>query len=224
MTIWAAQDRAQYSAPASSGLSPWCAPVMSAVYGIEASRLARNGRDWHRLIDLCALASTLVVDPDGAYDPRIVKDRLLLGLKGTMSEYESEPDATTRHRRPKFKGEALNSSSCYRRLLHLAFFFYRSHLQSLLLRLPSGHTNEQGGRHLLVRHEHSSVSRNVPGGHADGTIAHGTRNFCLESRASASPMPMPIPKRTKNAKNTRYAHLTWAGIKVRPVSKHGNLP
>ncbi|MDW9776584.1 serine recombinase, partial [Sinorhizobium meliloti] len=59
-----------------------------AVYCIEASRLARNGRDWHHLIDLCALAGTLVIDPDGAYDPRLVNDRLLLGLKGTMSEYE----------------------------------------------------------------------------------------------------------------------------------------
>jgi len=53
-----------------------------------ASRLARNGRDWHHLIDLCALAGALVIDPDGAYDPRLVNDRLLLGLKGTMSEYE----------------------------------------------------------------------------------------------------------------------------------------
>jgi len=65
-----------------------CSGDIGAVYCIEASRLARNGRDWHHLIDLCALAGTLVVDPDGAYDPRIVNDRLLLGLKGTMSEYE----------------------------------------------------------------------------------------------------------------------------------------
>lgn len=50
--------------------------------------MARNGRDWHHLIDLCALAESLVVDPDGVYDPRLVNDRLLLGLKGTMSEYE----------------------------------------------------------------------------------------------------------------------------------------
>lgn len=65
-----------------------CSGNVGAVYCIEASRLARNGRDWHHLIDLCALAGALVVDPDGAYDPRLVNDRLLLGLKGTMSEYE----------------------------------------------------------------------------------------------------------------------------------------
>ena len=65
-----------------------CGGAVGAVFCIEASRLARNGRDWHHLIDLCALVGTLVIDPDGVYDPRLVNDRLLLGLKGTMSEYE----------------------------------------------------------------------------------------------------------------------------------------
>lgn len=65
-----------------------CGGSVGAVFCIEASRLARNGRDWHHLIDLCALVGTLVVDPDGTYDPRLVNDRLLLGLKGSMSEYE----------------------------------------------------------------------------------------------------------------------------------------
>lgn len=65
-----------------------CAGAVGAVYCIEASRLARNGRDWHHLIDLCALTGALVVDPEGVYDPRLMNDRLLLGLKGTMSEYE----------------------------------------------------------------------------------------------------------------------------------------
>lgn len=65
-----------------------CGGTIGAVFCLEASRLARNGRDWHHLIDLCALVGTVVVDPDGVYDPRLVNDRLLLGLKGTMSEYE----------------------------------------------------------------------------------------------------------------------------------------
>ncbi|MGE3919320.1 MAG: recombinase family protein [Hyphomicrobiaceae bacterium] len=65
-----------------------CAGSVGAVYCIEASRLARNGRDWHHLIDLVALVGALVIDGDGVYDPRFVNDRLLLGLKGTMSEYE----------------------------------------------------------------------------------------------------------------------------------------
>src|SRR4051794_290288 len=65
-----------------------CSGSVGAIFCIEASRLARNGRDWHHLIDLCALVGTVVVDPDGVYDPRVMNDRLLLGLKGTMSEYE----------------------------------------------------------------------------------------------------------------------------------------
>jgi DNA invertase Pin-like site-specific DNA recombinase len=62
-----------------------CSGDVGAVYCIEASRLARNGRDWHHLIELCALARTLVIDPDGVYDPRVVNDRLLLGLNGTVT-------------------------------------------------------------------------------------------------------------------------------------------
>ena len=65
-----------------------CGGSVGSVFCIEASRLARNGRDWHHLIDLCALVNTLVIDGDGIYDPRLINDRLLLGLKGTMSEYE----------------------------------------------------------------------------------------------------------------------------------------
>ena len=65
-----------------------CSGSLGAVLCIEASRLARNGRDWHHLIDLCALVGTLVIDTDGVYEPRQTNDRLLLGLKGTMSEYE----------------------------------------------------------------------------------------------------------------------------------------
>lgn len=65
-----------------------CAATVGAVFCIEASRLARNGRDWHHLLDLCALTGTLIIDPDGVYEPRQTNDRLLLGLKGTMSEYE----------------------------------------------------------------------------------------------------------------------------------------
>jgi DNA invertase Pin-like site-specific DNA recombinase len=65
-----------------------CTGDVGAVFCIEASRLARNGRDWHHLIDLCALVGSLVIDPDGVYEPRLINDRLLLGLKGTMSEYE----------------------------------------------------------------------------------------------------------------------------------------
>ena len=69
-------------------LAAICEGRVGAVLAIEASRLARNGRDWHTLIEFCGLVGTLIVDEDGAYDPRHPNDRLLLGMKGTMSELE----------------------------------------------------------------------------------------------------------------------------------------
>lgn len=58
------------------------------VLGLEVSRLARNSTDWHRLLEICALTDTLILDEDGVYDPTHYNDRLLLGLKGTLSEAE----------------------------------------------------------------------------------------------------------------------------------------
>ena len=58
------------------------------ILALETSRLARCSADWHRLLDLCALTGTLIADADGVYSPADFNDRLLLGLKGTMSEAE----------------------------------------------------------------------------------------------------------------------------------------
>jgi DNA invertase Pin-like site-specific DNA recombinase len=58
------------------------------ILGIEMNRIARNNRDWHNLLEMCAIFGTLLADEDGVYDPRDSNDRLLLGLKGTISEFE----------------------------------------------------------------------------------------------------------------------------------------
>ena len=65
-----------------------CEGTVGAVLCLEASRLARNGRDWHHLLELCGLVGARVIDADGAHDPSLPNDRLLLGLKGTMSDFE----------------------------------------------------------------------------------------------------------------------------------------
>src|SRR3569833_2828676 len=62
-------------------LASVCQGLAGAVFALEASRLARNYRDWHHLVDLCALAETLLIDSDGIFDPRSLNDRLVLGLK-----------------------------------------------------------------------------------------------------------------------------------------------
>src|SRR3954467_8778257 len=69
-------------------LAAICEGRVGAVVSIEASRLARNGRDWHTLLEFCGLVGTLILDEDDTYDPRHPNDRLLLGMKGTMSEIE----------------------------------------------------------------------------------------------------------------------------------------
>lgn len=69
-------------------LAAICSGKVGAVVSIEASRLARNGRDWHTLLEFCALVGSILVDEDGVYDPRSINDRLLLGMKGTTSEME----------------------------------------------------------------------------------------------------------------------------------------
>jgi len=69
-------------------LAAVCQGQVGAVLALEASRLARNQRDWQHLVDLCALTATLLIDEDGVYDPRLVNDRLLLGLKGSLAEFE----------------------------------------------------------------------------------------------------------------------------------------
>ena len=61
---------------------------VGVVLGLEVSRLARSSSDWHRLLEICALTDTLILDEDGLYNPGHFNDRLLLGLKGTMSEAE----------------------------------------------------------------------------------------------------------------------------------------
>ena len=65
-----------------------CSSEVGAVFCVEASRLARNGRDWHHLIELCGMVGAVVIDLDGIYDPALTNDRLLLGMKGTISEFE----------------------------------------------------------------------------------------------------------------------------------------
>jgi excisionase family DNA binding protein len=70
-------------------LAAICERRVGAVLSIEASRLARNGRDWHTLLEFCGLVETVIIDEDGIYDPRMPNDRLLLGMKGTMSEMET---------------------------------------------------------------------------------------------------------------------------------------
>ncbi len=97
------------------------------VLGLEVSRLARNSTDWHRLLEICALSDTLILDEDGIYDPSDFNDRLLLGLKGTMSEAELHV------LRARLRGGILN----------------KARRGELRLRLPAGFVYDAAGRVVL---------------------------------------------------------------------------
>jgi excisionase family DNA binding protein len=69
-------------------LTAICTGAAGAVFAIEASRFARNGRDWHTLLEFCALVNCLIIDEEGVHDPKLADDRLVLGMKGAFSELE----------------------------------------------------------------------------------------------------------------------------------------
>ena len=100
----------------------------SIALGLKVSRLARNSTDWHRLLEICALTDTLILDEDGVCDPAHFNDRLLLGLKGTMSEAER------RVTRPRSQG-------------WLAFCLsHKSNRKNILPTVMSSVTSPQGKR------------------------------------------------------------------------------
>ena len=126
------------------------------VLGLEVSRLARNSSDWHRLLEFCALTDTLLCDEDGVYDPSDFNDRLLLGLKGTMSEAELHL------LKARLRGGILN----------------RARRGELRLPLPAGLAYAAGGEVVLdpdqrvreaLRHLFATFERT---GSATGTVKH----------------------------------------------------
>jgi len=82
------------------------------VLGIEMSRLARSGADWYQLLELCSLSGALLADADGIYDPVDYNDRLLLGLKGTMSEAELHLPQAADAGRQAGQGTARRAGDC----------------------------------------------------------------------------------------------------------------
>ena len=100
---------------------------VGAVFALEVSRLSRSNLDWHRLLELCALTPTLVIDEDGCYDPADFNDGLLLGLKGTMAQAELH------FLRTRLQGGKLNKAK----------------KGELRFPLPVGYCNDEQGRIVL---------------------------------------------------------------------------
>ena len=89
MAIWASPDPPPPTAATSKSLvSDVAMGHVGAIFSLEASRLARSNQDWHRLLELCAITNTLVVDEDGCYNPAEFNDSLVLGMKGAFAQAE----------------------------------------------------------------------------------------------------------------------------------------
>ena len=157
------------------------------VLGLEVSRLARNSTDWHRLLEICALTDTLILDEDGIYDPAHFNDRLLLGLKGTMSEAELHM------LRARLRGGLLNKAR-------------RGELQ---VHLPIGYVYDPGGR--VVLDPDTQVQESVKllfdtfirNGSAYGTVKYFGAQGLL--------FPMRLDSRS------RKGELVWSKLSVNRV-------
>jgi DNA invertase Pin-like site-specific DNA recombinase len=153
------------------------------VLALEASRLARNGRDWHQLLELCGLFGTLLADSEGVYDPRTYNDRLLLGLKGTLSEAELY-----------FLRQRMDAGR-----------LEKARRGELLVALPSGYVRGEDGRALvdpdasvqaairLVFEQLGTAQKVVPPGGC------GSSPWCAGSAASASPAVHPLSSGARRA-------------------------
>jgi len=136
------------------------------VMGLEVSRLARNSTDWHRLLEICAVTDTLILDEDGLYDPAHFNDRLLLGLKGTMSEAELHV------MRARLRGGLLNKARRGELRCHLPIgLVYDSNNQVVI----DPDKQVQGSLHLLFK----TFSRT---GTAHAVVKHFRQNSLLFPR------------------------------------------
>src|SRR5262249_47972489 len=149
-------------------LAAVCAGRVGAVFAWEASRLARHNRDWHHLIDLCALTATLLIDDDGIYDPRQLNDRLVLGVKGSMAGYEL--GLMRQRARPAFEAK-----------------IHRAVVQGAPRTLPTRPMTSPSGCCAWL------TPSAAPTSWATRTFASGT-----ETRARHTPMGSARPRRTTN--------------------------
>ena len=153
------------------------------VLGLEVSRLARNNADWHRLLEICAMAGTLICDEDGLYDPSDFNDRLLLGLKGTMSEAELH------FIRGRLRGGQLS----------------KARRGELAIALPVGLVYDAAGD--VVLDPDTGVRQAVD--HLFATFARTGSARAVVAAFAADGLPFP----TRHNKGPRNGELAWAPLR-----------
>jgi DNA invertase Pin-like site-specific DNA recombinase len=167
------------------------------VLGLEVSRLARNNADWHRLLEICALSETLILDEDGLYDPGDFNDRLLLGLKGTMSEAELH------FLRARLRGGIL--SKARRGELPTPLPVGLVHDPAGKVALDPDQGVQQALRHLFATFERTGSARAVVQAFADEGLRFPVRLRSGERKGELVWMPLRHWRVLRTLHNPRYA-------------------
>jgi len=167
------------------------------VLGLEVSRLARNNADWHRLLEICALTDTLILDEDGLYDPGEFNDRLLLGLKGTMSEAELH------FIRARLRGGIL--SKARRGELRMALPVGLRYDPAGKVALDPDAGVQQALRHLFQTFERSGSARAVVQAFDDEGLLFPVRVRTGERKGELAWMPLRHWRVLRTLHNPRYA-------------------
>jgi DNA invertase Pin-like site-specific DNA recombinase len=168
------------------------------VLGLEVSRLARNSADWYRLIDLCSMTNTLILDEDGIYDPGQINDRLVLGLKGTLSEVEIHV------LRSRMRGGILNKARRAELVIPLPVGFLYDEKQTVILD-PDQQVQES------VRQLFAGFRRT---GSVMGTVREfREKNWSFPVRAGKGPWPGELQwgPLTRNRVNSVLHNPRYAG-------------
>ena len=167
------------------------------VMGLEVSRLARNSADWHRLIELCALTDTLILDEDGVYDPGHFNDRLLLGLKGTMSEAELHI------LRARLRGGLLNKARRGELRLPLPVGFAYDDQEHVVL--DPDQQVQQSVRHLFTTFRQTGSAHRTAVAFRDQGLAFPRRRQGGPNHGELDFIPLPSSTVVRILHNPRYA-------------------
>jgi DNA invertase Pin-like site-specific DNA recombinase len=167
------------------------------VLGLEVSRLARNNADWHRLLEICAMSDTLICDEDGLYDPGDFNDRLLLGLKGTMSEAELH------FIRARLRGGQLSKARRGELKVKLPVGLVYDPAGNVVLDPDSG---VQGAlRHLFATFQKTGSARAVVQAFAADGLLFPTRVHAGERKGELTWTPLRHSRVLQTLHNPRYA-------------------
>lgn len=181
------------------------------VLGLEVSRLARNSSDWHRLIELCSLMNTLILDEDGVYDPGQFNDRLVLGLKGTLSEAEIHV------LRSRMRGGILNKAKRGELVIPLPVGFLYDEKRTVVLD-PDQQVQE-------------SIRQLFAGFKRTGSVTETVRefqakNYSFPVRSGKGPWPGELKwgPLTRNRVNSVLRNPRYAGGYAYGQHRHGGKP